>query len=51
MGAGTLFFGTAGTKKEWITKAEMKSPRYTTRWDELPEAKADDLDEQQTELF
>lgn len=26
--------------KEWTMKREKKSPRYTTRWDELPVAKA-----------
>lgn len=26
-------------QKEWSTKFEMRSPRYTTNWDELPEAR------------
>lgn len=36
-GRGTLVPAAVGFKKEWATKFEMRSPRYTTRWDELPE--------------
>ena len=35
-GRGTLFPAAMGIRREWSTKFEMKSPRYTTRWDELP---------------
>ena len=35
-GRGTLFPAAAGLKKAWAIKADRKSPRYTTRWNELP---------------
>lgn len=37
-GRGAVVPGTAGfaPKREWSTKFEMRSPRYTTRLDELP---------------
>ena len=37
-GRGTVVPGAAGfaPKREWSTKFEMRSPRYTTRLDELP---------------
>lgn len=28
-------FATSGTKRNWKMRMEMRSPRYTTRWDEL----------------
>lgn len=28
-------FAASGTDRKWIMRQEMKSPRYTTRWDEL----------------
>lgn len=28
-------FATSGTKRDWKMRMEMRSPRYTTRWDEL----------------
>jgi len=28
-------FATAGTEKNWKMRQDLKSPRYTTRWDEL----------------
>jgi len=40
MGAGTIQFGAAGLSQPWRMKAELRSPRYTTRWDELPVARA-----------
>ncbi|MHB9029621.1 MAG: Y-family DNA polymerase [Candidatus Latescibacterota bacterium] len=36
-GAGMLAFAAAGIKRPWKTKFNRKSPRYTTRWDELRE--------------
>jgi DNA polymerase V len=30
----------SSTQKDWTMKRQNKSPRYTTRWDELPVAKA-----------
>jgi len=42
MGRGTL--GTAAAAhlddREWTMERSMRSPRYTTRWDELPVARA-----------
>jgi DNA polymerase V len=35
MGAGTLTFAAAGIVRPWKTKFKRKSPRYTTRWEEL----------------
>ncbi len=35
----TLKFATAGTKRDWKMRQELRSPRYTTRWDELFEIK------------
>ena len=37
-GRGTLHSGAEGVQKEWKMKREQKSPGYTTRWDQLPEA-------------
>lgn len=35
-GRGTLFPAAAGVKRDWQTKFERKSPRYTTQLRELP---------------
>jgi DNA polymerase V len=39
-GAETLTFGIVGKKQSWRMRAEKRSPRFTTKWDELPLAKA-----------
>ena len=39
-GRGTLVPAAAGLKRPWSTKFERRSPRYTTRLAELPQAKA-----------
>lgn len=41
-GRGTLGIGSAGLAgdRRWAMRRDMLSPRYTTRWDELPVAKA-----------
>ena len=36
----TLTIGAVGTVKRWVTRAENKTPCYTTRWKELPKALA-----------
>jgi DNA polymerase V len=36
----SLQFAVAGGKQEWQPKAAWRSPRYTTRWDEIPLVKA-----------
>ena len=38
-GRGTLRTGAAGMSKGWAMRSESRSPRYTTRWDELPIAR------------
>lgn len=38
-GRGTVFSAAAGVerqKKAWVTKFDMRSPRYTTRLEEVP---------------
>ena len=35
MGARTLQFATQGTTKPWDMKCELRTPNYTTKWDEL----------------
>jgi DNA polymerase V len=43
-GRGAVFFAGAAAPKagvpRWTTKAAMRSPRYTTRFDELPVVRA-----------
>ena len=41
-GRGAVVPGAAGfaPKRSWSTKFEMRSPRYTTRLDEVPVVKA-----------
>ena len=34
-GAGTLRYGVSGLQRSWSMKAARRSPRFTTRWDEL----------------
>lgn len=34
-----LKFARSGTSRNWKMRQELRSPRYTTRWDELPEAR------------
>lgn len=35
----TLKFASSGVAKNWKMRQELRSPRFTTRWDELPEVK------------
>jgi DNA polymerase V len=35
MGAGTLILASTGIRRTWKTQESMRTPRYTTRWDEL----------------
>lgn len=39
-GRGTIFFAAAGAKQPWAMQQVLRSPRYTTRWDELPQINA-----------
>ncbi len=36
MGKNTVFIAAEGIKREWLMKFNRRSPRYTTRWNELP---------------
>ncbi|WP_353364425.1 DUF4113 domain-containing protein [Acidovorax sp. FG27] len=42
-GKGTLHVGATGiadSRREWVMRQERRTPRYTTRWDELPLVRA-----------
>jgi DNA polymerase V len=39
-GRDTIQLGSAGTTSRWAMKAENRSPKYTTDWDELPTVRA-----------
>jgi DNA polymerase V len=39
-GRGTLRFGAEGLRQSWQTRADRRSPRFTTQWRELPIVKA-----------
>ncbi|MCP4393010.1 MAG: Y-family DNA polymerase [Alphaproteobacteria bacterium] len=36
MGRDTVSFAAQGTTRPWQMKKDLSSPRYTTRWDEIP---------------
>lgn len=38
MGRGTVYPAATGTHRKWFLKADYHSPRYTTRWADLPRA-------------
>ncbi|WP_167351082.1 Y-family DNA polymerase, partial [Buttiauxella gaviniae] len=38
-GKGALYFAGQGIQQQWQMKREMLSPRYTTRWEDLPVVK------------
>ena len=40
MGPDMLRYATSGFDRPWYMRREHASPRYTTRWDELPTARA-----------
>lgn len=39
-GRDTLHLGSAGIRPRWTTRADNRTPRYTTSWDELPSVRA-----------
>ena len=39
-GKETIKLASTGIERKWTLKAEMRSPRYTTVWDEIPVVKA-----------
>lgn len=38
-GSGTVEFASQGIGMDWKGRSEKRSPRYTTRWDELPQVR------------
>ena len=38
-GSNTLFYAREGVERNWKTRSENKSKRFTTDWDDLPEVK------------
>jgi DNA polymerase V len=40
MGAGTIRYAAVGVRNRWKMRSTRRSPRYTTRWEELVEVKA-----------
>jgi len=39
MGTGTIFYAATGISRGWKTRAERRTPNYTTDWENLPEIK------------
>ncbi|MDX1546316.1 MAG: Y-family DNA polymerase [Rhodothermales bacterium] len=39
-GRGTVFFAASGTERRWAMKQVRRSPRYTTRWEDVLRVKA-----------
>ena len=39
-GPRVLSFAVQGVQRKWQTRFENRSPRYTTRWDELVQVRA-----------
>lgn len=44
MGSETIFYARTGIRRSWSTRREMKSPHFTTSWEELPEVSASIID-------
>jgi DNA polymerase V len=40
MGSETLFYAATGIQRQWQMKRNMKSPHYTTSWNDIPEVHA-----------
>jgi DNA polymerase V len=40
LGRETVGFGILGQQQDWRMKSDLRSPRFTTAWDDLPEVKA-----------
>ena len=38
-GRDALKLASTGTERRWAMRSENRSPRYTTRWEELPEVR------------
>mgnify|MGYP000309576152 FL=1 len=44
MGSNTLFYAATGINRKWRTRADMRTPKYTTDWDQLPLVSAKEID-------
>lgn len=40
MGADVLFYASCGIERQWQMHRDMKSPHYTTKWEDLPNVNA-----------
>lgn len=40
-GAGALRYAATGMRRLWLMRSQRRSPRYTTRWEEIPEVRCD----------
>jgi DNA polymerase V len=40
LGRNAIRYGSMGVKSRWAMRQERRSRKFTTRWDELPVAKA-----------
>jgi DNA polymerase V len=38
-GRGKIYYAAEGLAKSWQPKQQIRSPRYVSDWDELPEAR------------
>ncbi|MCX7735901.1 MAG: Y-family DNA polymerase [Candidatus Kapabacteria bacterium] len=43
MGSNTLFYAATGINRKWRTRADMRTPKYTTDWDQLPLVSAKEI--------
>jgi hypothetical protein len=50
LGPDTIRYAASGLERPWHMKREHASPRYTTRWEELPIVRAAPSSEPQTPL-
>jgi DNA polymerase V len=51
MGKETVFYASTGINRDWGTKFEHRSDRFTTNWHELPKVKAGVTLKKQLEMF
>ncbi len=44
MGSNTLFYAATGINRKWRTRADMRTPKYTTDWEQLPVVSAKEFE-------
>lgn len=44
MGSNTLFYAATGINRKWRTRADMRTPKYTTDWDQIPLVSTKEID-------